>query len=682
MHDLDRFYHPRTVAIVGASDTPGRPNHMLLQKLRARLEPEGTRIYPVNPRVDSVAGLACYPSVHDIDDDIDLAVIMVGDAVAAMEDVAGKGASFAIVFTAGFGEVGPEGAERERRLGEIAASAGVRLVGPNTNVNAFEAFVERDGKKVCLITQSGHQGRPIVQGEHLGIGFLHWAPTGNEVDLEVADFVDYFAGLEDCGAIAMYVEGFRDGPKLLRALEHAAAEVPIVCVKVGRSEAGEAMALAHTGHLTGADRVVDAVFDRYGVIRVDDLDEVMEIAGLFTLAPAPRGDRVAIYAISGGSGAHLADLFGAAGIPMPDLAPETQEVCRRYIPDYLKVSNPVDNGANAIRSGDANVTILQALVDDPETDMVVVPITGILASISLEYCTDIAAVAATSPKPVVVLWGSPLTDAGFDVLCAARVPIVRSFRNGTRALKAFSDWYRFARDYRPRPAWDGASPVDAEIGAGVLDDTAARAVLSAAGVALVRQEICADPAAAVAAADAIGYPVVAKVASSAIAHKSDLGLVEIGLADAASVEEAAARILGRARERAPGADVEGIAVQEMVTGGVELLVGVSRDRVFGPVLAVGTGGIFAEVLDDVALSLAPVDAEDADAMLRSLRGNALLDGARGGAPVDRDAVIAAICAVGRIACDPRVAELDVNPLVARPDGAWAVDALVVGREAG
>jgi len=682
VHDLDRFYHPRTVAIIGASDTAGRPNYLLLNKVRAKLEPEGTTVYPVNPRVESIDGLRCYASVHDIDDEIDLAVIMVGDAIAAMEEVAKKGARFAIVFTAGFSEVGAEGAERERRLGEIAAAGGVRLMGPNTNVNAFEDFAERDGKKVCLITQSGHQGRPIVQGERLGIGFRHWAPTGNEVDLDVADFVDYFASLDDCGAIAMYVEGFRDGPKLVRALAHAAAKVPIVCVKVGRSEAGERMALAHTGHLTGADRVVDAVFDRYGVIRVDDLDEVMEIAGLFTLAPPPRGDRVAIYAISGGSGAHLADLFGAAGIPMPDIAPATQEVCRKFIPEYLKVSNPVDNGANAIRAGDANVTILRALVDDPATDIVVIPITGILESISVKYCTDIAAVAAESAKPVIVLWGSPITDEGFDILCEARVPIVRSFRNGTRAVKAFTDWYRFAGTYQPPPTCDGVTAVTGAIETGVLGDDAARAVLEEAGVPLVRQQLCADAAAAAAAAGSIGCPVVLKVASVDIPHKSDLGLVAVGVADAESVAATATALLARAAEAAPDAHVDGIVVQEMVSGGVELLVGVSRDPLFGPVLAVGTGGVFAEVLDDVALSLAPVDAARAAEMLERLRGSALLDGARGTDPVDRDAVIDAICAVGRLACDPRIAELDVNPLIASADGCRAVDALIVGREAG
>lgn len=667
---------------MGASDTAGRPNHLLLNKVRAKLEPEGAKIYPVNPRVASIDGLRCYPTVHDIDDDIDVAVIMVGDAVAAMEDVAAKGAAFAIVFTAGFSEVGSEGAERERRLGEVAASGGVRLMGPNTNVNAFEDFAEREGKKVCLITQSGHQGRPIVQGERLGIGFGHWAPTGNEADLDAADFVEYFAGLDDCGAIAMYVEGFRDGPKLLRALERAAGKVPIVCVKVGRSAAGERMALAHTGHLTGADRVVDAVFERYGVIRVDDLDEVMEIAGLFTLAPPPRGDRVAIYAISGGSGAHLADLFGAAGIPMPDIAPETQAVCRRFIPEYLKVSNPVDNGANAIRAGDANATILQALVDDPATDIVVIPITGILESISVKYCSDIAAVAAASPKPVIVLWGSPVTDEGFEILCGARVPIVRSFRNGTRAVSAFTGWYRFARGYRPQPGRAEVAPVAARIGPGVLGDDDARAVLAAAGVPLVRQVLCADAPGAVVAADAIGYPVVLKVVSAGIAHKSDLGLVEVGVRDAGSVADAADRLLARAAEAVPDAEIEGISIQEMVTGGVEVLVGVSRDSLFGPVLAVGTGGVFAEILDDVALALAPVDESGADAMLAKLRGNALLEGARGADPVDRDALLAAICAVGRLACDPRVAELDVNPLIATPHGCLAVDALVVGREGG
>lgn len=681
MHELDRFFHPRTVAVIGASDTDGSPNRALFEKVRAKLEPEGAAIFPVNPRLDALDGLRCYPSIKDVEADVDLAVILVGDAVAAMEDVAAKGARFAIVFTAGFSEIGPEGAARERRLGEVAAAGGVRLVGPNTNVNAFEDFVERDGKKVCLVTQSGHQGRPIVQGERLGIGFAHWAPTGNEADLDAADFVGYFASLDDCGAIAMYVEGFRDGPKLLAALGSAAARVPIVCVKVGRSEAGARMALAHTGHLTGADRVVDAVFDEYGVIRVDDLDEVMEIAGLFTLASPPRGDRVAIYAISGGSGAHLADLFGAAGIAMPEIAPETQAVCRRYIPAYLSVANPIDNGANSIRAGDANLTILRALVADAATDIVVIPITGILESISLEYCTDIATVASEADKPVIVLWGSPVTDEGFEILCTARVPIIRSFRNGTKAVAAFTRWHHFAASYEPGPSCEEVPASAADIPAGVLDDTAARAVLAAAGVPLVRQELCADPSGAVVAADAIGYPVVLKVVSADIPHKSDAGLVVTGVPDPTAVASTAAALLRRAAA-VPDARIDGLMVQEMVTGGVELLVGISRDPLFGPIVAVGAGGIFTEVLDDVALMLAPVDRDQADAMLHHLRASALLDGVRGHDPVDRDAVLDAVCAVSRLACDDRIEELDVNPLIATAGGCWAVDALVVGRDPG
>src|SRR5207253_7526960 len=292
----------------------------------------GATLYPANPNRETVGDATCYRSILDVPADIDLAVILGGEAVEALEAVIEKKARFAVIFAAGFAEVGGEGTELQARIEQMVAGSELDLLGPNTNLNAFELF--RDdlaGRSIALITQSGHQGRPVFQGQEIGIKLSHWAPTGNEADLEFADFAAYFADQPDVGAIAAYVEGFKDGRTLMLAADRAAQRgVPIVAVKVGRTDEGRSMAKAHTGHLTGSDAVVSAAFRQFGVTRVDGLDELLDVSAMFarTQPPAPAGKRagdvvdgVCIYSISGGTGAHMADMAAAAGLRLPQLTP-------------------------------------------------------------------------------------------------------------------------------------------------------------------------------------------------------------------------------------------------------------------------------------------------------------------------------------------------------------------------
>ena len=357
--DLDRFFHPRAIAVIGASDTPGRPTTAMSAKIRDWGEAHGAAVHPVNPNRTEVDGLACFPTVADVPGDIDLAAILVGDAVTAFREVAARGARYAVVFAAGFAESGPAGAERQAELAALVRASATHLLGPNTNLNAFESFrTDLPGPTIALITQSGHQGRPVFQAQDLGIALSHWAPVGNEVDLEVADFVRHFVDQPEVGVVAAYVEGFKDGRTFALAADHAARhDTPIVVVKVGRTDEGRSMAQSHTGHLAGSDAVTDAVFRQYGVTRVDGLDELIDTAALFarTLrrSAAARSGRplgVCIYAISGGTGAHLADLAAAAGLHLPELAPATQAQLHEWIPAELRVSNPVDAGRRLARA--------------------------------------------------------------------------------------------------------------------------------------------------------------------------------------------------------------------------------------------------------------------------------------------------------------------------------------------
>ena len=686
---LDEFLSPRTFALIGVSGTPGRPGYSLFTKVRAKMEAIGGKVLPVNPKVDEIDGVPCYPRLADVPEAVDVAVIMVGDVVPALEECVAAKVKYVIIFSAGFAEIGEEGARLQQQVEEIARRGGVRLFGPNTNVNAFETFADLEGPKVALITQSGHQGRPIVQGQEFGVGFSYWVPTGNEVDLESADFFRYFVDHEPTGVIAGYIEGFKNGEKLKRAADYAARKgKPIVLVKVGRSAAGSRMAMAHTGHLAGSDAVHDAVFRQYGVIRVDDLDELLETSALFTRAAKPAGERVCVYAISGGTGALMADLLGAANLDMPELAAETQRRLRELIPSYLTVRNPVDNGAVVLTQG-LGPKIFEVLLDDPSTDLVVVPITGAFPPLSDILAKEVVDAYRCGRKPVVVVWGSPKIDeTAFRILVEGRVPMFRSFRNCVKALGAFFGHHRFVASYESpydaKPVVSLAGDRDVESllsGEGALSESASTELLARYGIPVSRGKVCTSATEAASFASELGVPVALKVSSKDILHKSDAGLVKLGLSGDDAVNDAFAAIDRDARRAFPSADIDGILVQEMLSGGQEVIVGLSRDPQFGPVVMFGLGGIFVEALGDVALRALPISRADAEAMVREIRGAKILQGIRGRAPADIDAIVDVILRVAALGTDygDRIAELDVNPLIvfSRGNGARAADALVV-----
>ena len=684
--DLRHFLHPRVAAIIGVTDTPGRPGYSLFKKIRAKVEAEGGKVVPVNPKLRVVDGLATYPSINDIPEPVDLAVIMVGDAVSALKDCIAKQPTFVVIFTAGFAETGEPGAQLQAEIAAIARGSGMRVFGPNTNLNAFEVFKNLPGKKVALITQSGHQGRPIVQGEEFGIGFSYWIPTGNEVDLEACDFIDYFAEHDDTGVIAAYIEGFKSGERLKQAADKAARQrKPIVLIKVGRSEAGTRMAMAHTGHLAGSDAVHDALFKQYGITRVNDLDELLETSALFARLPRPRGDGVCIYAISGGSGALMADLCGAAGIRLPTLARQTQTALRQFIPDYLTIANPVDNGATTIMAGHGG-KILDLLLDDPGTDVILCPIAGAVPPISDTLARELVAASQSGKKPIVAVWGSPkLDDAAYRILVDGRVPLFRSFRNAVQALKAYFAYHHFADAYES-PLAASPSAQDSALRtqhSGSLSEHASKALLQQFGIATTRERICRSGDEAVSAASEIGYPVVMKISSADIPHKSEAGLVRLGVRSVDEVATAFAELSQRARSHRPEARIDGILVQELITDGIETLVGISRDPILGLVVAFGLGGIFVEVLRDVALRTLPLTRRDAEAMVGEIRGFPLLAGARSRPPADVDAVIDTICKLAAFAqaAGDRLQAVDINPLLVHPTGRGviAADALVVWR---
>ena len=690
--DLDRFFRPESIAVIGASDAEGRPNTGITRQLMTWAGRVGARLYPVHPTRTTVFDVPCFPSVPDLPEPVDLAVVLVADPLPVIEQLAEAKVKFAVAFASGFAETGEEGALAQQQLAAAVGRSGLRLLGPNTNLNAFENFREDlDGPAIALITQSGHQGRPVFALQELGIRLSHWAPTGNEADLETADFISYFAERPEVGAIACYLEGLKDGRAFLLAADRAARrKVPVVAVKVGRTETGARTAASHTGKLTGADTVVDAAMRQYGVLRVDGLDELQDTATLLARAKPPVADGVVVYSISGGTGAHFADLASEAGLRLPQLSDAKQAELHEWIPPYLSVANPVDNGGHPV--GDwRGRKIIDAILDDPEVGVLVCPITGPFPPLSDKLVEDLVAAAERTDKLVCVVWGSPVgTEPAYrDVLLgSSRVATFRTVGNCITALRAYFSHHRFVHAYRspfdeaPRTLSPSFRKAQALMRPGQqLSEHAAKQLLRAYGIRVPREQLVTSAAAAVRAAGLVGYPVVMKASGGEIAHKTELGLVKVGLTSASQVRDAYRELTDIARYE--DVTLDGVLVCQMVERGVEMVVGVTQDDLFGPTVTVGLGGVLVEVLRDVAVRVPPFGEDQAADMLGELRGRPLLDGVRGRPPADLDALVEVILRVQRMALElgDVLSELDINPLMVLPrgQGAVALDALAVCR---
>ena len=683
--DLEEFFHPDGVAVIGGVDRT-QTETALRDAMDARWGADNWHL--VNPKGGSVGSVPVHESVADVPEPVALAVISAPPAVCAtvVDECGAAGIRYALVFSSGFSEVGTEGAALEAELGEAGRRNNIRIFGPNTNTNAFEPVPEVPdlrGGKIGVVTQSGHNGRPIVQGIHFGIGFSRQVPCGNEVDLEVSDFIEYFAYDDDTAVIAGYIEGFRSADKLRTALEAANKKhKPVVLLKIGATDAGARMASSHTGHLTGSDAVIDGLFEQYGVVRVRDLDELLETAALFAKLGPDVAEGAGLYSISGGSSTLMAEAAELAGVAAPPLAVETQEKLHQHIPGYLSVSNPVDNGGAFITTQPAEIRrqVIRDISGDPAVGYTVIGVTGAVPSMTDPLGDDVLALADEVDNPLIATWNSfKVDEVGFDRLVESGIPLFRSFRGCFAALAAYHNYQRHRAAFRVRPPLPDAVPEAAETGLGVpKPDTGA--VLRAFGLPLVAGEVAASAGDARAVAERIGLPVAVKIASAEFPHKSDAGLVVLGLDTLNGVEQAAQSVLDRARAAAPDAVVDGVEVQQMVSGGTEMIVGVTRDPTLGPAVMVGTGGVFAEVLADTSVRPLPIDETDAYEMIRSLQGFALLDGARGRPPADVDALAQVILSTATLATalGHRLSELDLNPVVVldRGEGAVVVDHLM------
>jgi acyl-CoA synthetase (NDP forming) len=687
---LDALLRPRGIAIIGASDDPTRIGGRPLAYLKAR--GFAGHILPVNPNRATVQGLPAFPDIAGLPTAPDAAIVAIpGEgAVEAVRDLGARGCKAAIVFTAGFAEIGPEGAAMQERLVATARAHGMRLVGPNCLglFNAplgyfpiFSASFETGWPlpgKVGIASQSGAYGSHLfAAARDRGIGTPVLVTTGNEADLHLADIIEWMAAADEVEVIAAYAEGVRDGARFVQALEAARrARKPVVLMKVGRSAVGEAAAQSHTASIAGDDRVMDAVLGDLGVHRARTTEELLDVCQVAQKRIYPVGNTLGVVTISGGAGVLIADAAEAAGLPMPPMPDDAQVKLKRLVP-FASPRNPVDCTAQAFNDMGVVGKFAESMAADGGYASMIAFFTqwGASPSIAPKLRAELKAVLDAYPDRLFVLSILAPPDRvreweadGFLVM-----------EDPSRAVVALAAMGRFgeafARQAPPAPALPPVTLPDA-----APNEAEAKRILAAAGVAMVPERAATTVEAALSAAREIGFPVVLKLLSPDILHKSEIGGVLLGIADQAALRDGFATLIARAADRAPGARVDGVLVAKQVAGAVEMAIGVVRDPVFGPVVMVGLGGVFIEVFRDVAFRRCPVSETEAEAMIRALRGFPLLDGARGRPKADVAALARAVAALSRFgaAAGPRLLSAEINPLMVLPDGqgALAADAVI------
>lgn len=690
MRGLDALFRPRAVAVIGASDDPRKIGGRPLRYMREA----GTEIavYPVNPMRETVQGFKAYPHIGALPEPVDQAILTVGAALAedALRDCLAAGVRSIVMFTAGFAEAGEEGRAAQDRIAAMVRGAGARLLGPNAMglfntadrvYSTFSTGLDRGLPalgRVGMVSQSGAVGSYMQNlAVRRGIKISKFVATGNEADVQAQDCVEWLAYDPDTDLIMLYLEGCRDGPGLIRALAAArAAGKPVVVLKAGMTDAGQAVAASHTGALATSVEVFETVLREGGAYRAETLSEMVDVAYAASLGVLNPSRDVGIVTVSGGVGVLATDACMEVGLRLPPISEGAFAQVAAKLP--LAVGrNPLDTTAQTMGDRTVFTRSLDIFLRDRDFGSVLI----FLANAGLNP-SDMESMRANLVRIRAEHPGRQLA------LCLQSTPEIRAeweaegyliFEDPVHGIRALAGAIRLAET---RAALPPAPPpaLPAPVGLSVsLDEAEAMALLSAVGVPFAQARVAADAEAAVAAAEALGYPVALKVLSPDIAHKSEVGGVALNLADGTAVRAAFGQVMARAAAAEPGAALRGVTVAPMLSGGVQTIIGAHRDPTFGPVVMFGLGGIYTEVLKDTALRLAPVDRATALEMIRAIRGFALLDGARGQAPVALEPIAEAIVAVSRFiaAQGPEVSAVEINPFVARPEGGAGVDALIV-----
>jgi acetate---CoA ligase (ADP-forming) len=698
-HALESFFWPKSIAVLGASPDIHRIRGRLLHQLRENGFPG--RILPINPSYQEIDGLRCYSSIAAVGEPVDLALVAIPatGVAAALEESARAGVKNALIISSGFAEEGGAAGDMQAALVDVTKRTGIRACGPNcegyfnalgkiaTTFSPTVEMKEDEGRilvserRVGVIAQSGGIGFALFnRGKAAGIGFSYVISTGNEADLNMSDFLDYMVEDSNTHAVMLFCEAVRDGPGFISALEKARRlRKPVIAIKIGRSDAGSRASASHTASLSGSYTAYRAVFERYGVIEAEDPDEAVAIAGVLLTCPLPKGRRTGIITPSGGSGAWMADTLSAHGLVVPPLSAATQASLRSLMPSYGASGNPVDVTAQGSNTGPAMMTVMEHLADSDELDMLVL-ITSLTSETRVSLDAErVRAVAARCGKPMTV-WTYTLPSAfGREQAAGCGLFVHSDLRNAGVAMSRLAG-YADAVARRPVSAASiDVAPLPNDLPL-VLTEHRAKALLAAFGLPDSHEHLATSAIEAADAAVALGFPVVLKIASPDLPHKTEAGGVILGLHSQHAVTAAYDQIIQSARRYKADARIDGVLVQKMAPRGHELVVGTINDPTFGPIVMVGLGGIMVELMGDVVHRPAPIDVAEATDMLRSLRSAPLLLGFRGAQPIDLApaATLIANLSNAAVAYRDRIDEMEFNPVILHEDGSGLTiaDALI------
>ena len=682
---IEQLVNPRSIAIIGASidlnSISGQPMRFLMQHGY-----EGT-LFPVNPKYDEISGVRCYGSIAEIPGTPDLALILV--AARRVPDMlrqcAQQGISYAIVYSSGFAEAGEGGAAWQRECAEIAKTLGIRMVGPNcqglvsTGGNVYAGFgapfdVDYRRGGLSLISQSGGFGCALLlMADELGIGLRHFITTGNEADVSLLDLVDACIADPHTSLIAAYIEGLKDARRLVevatRALE---AGKPLLAWKVGNTAAGASAAASHTANLGGASALYRAAFRQTGVIEVTDVADLGDYAKAFDAKRLPQGERIAVVTLSGGAGILITDVCVERGMTLPALSESTLERLRPIVPAFASLSNPVDLTAGILAEPRIFSDALQIIADDPNIDSIAIMAAAASGTVALSMAEAIVRVYRATGKPMMLAWNArrDMAADAYRLIEEGGVPLYSTPVRCGRAFAALSDYAGALRRNTARRAAPSLERHVPEAHAllarshGDLSEHSAQVLLQHYGIPIPGGMLARNRDEALAAARSIGYPLVLKIQSPDILHKTEAGGVRVGIRDDAALSIAFDAILTSAQRYCSGARIEGVLLQEQIVDAVEMIIGIENDPSFGPAVMCGLGGIHAEILKDVAFRIAPVTRIDAHEMISELRASGILKGARGKPAADIEALVDTIVAMSAMAMDLQhsLKEFDINPL--------------------
>jgi acetyltransferase len=698
-HPLDSFFSPSSIALIGASrdleKIPGR----LLSMLRKNQYPG--RIYPINPNYDELDGLKCFSSISDVGAPIDLAIVIIPAraVLGALEQCAAVGVKNAVIISSGFAEEGGDSTAMQDAIVALAKTTGMRISGPNAegfyseaqhvaatfsptvDVKPGVADLVATRRRAAIVAQSGGIGFAIKhRAKALGIAISYCVSAGNEADLGAGEFLDYMVQDSSTDVILLFIEGIRDVEKFLVAAQRA-AEIgkPIIVTKVGRSGAGERAAASHTASMAGWSAAYDAVFAKYGFIISNDLDEAVAIAAVLTTSPLPKGDRVAVLTVSGGAGIWGADTVSMQGLQVPELPESMQAEIRKLLPSYGAARNPIDVTAQGVNSGGLQKSI-DLLDASDEIDAILV-VLSLSSDIRMPFKRDeLKPVVDAQRKPIVFYSYTLPSNFARTTLAESGVVVLSGLTHAGVALRRIADYAKF----KLAPPVDTSAPaprdVSAHLKSATLSEHDSKSLLREAGVSLPDEILVTEKSALDSAIAQVGFPLVMKIQSRSIPHKSEVAGVRVNIATKGEAWAAYDALLKSARQHRPDATIQGVLVSPMAKKGVEIIVGTMLDATFGPMIMVGLGGITTELFKDVIYRPAPVSAAEATAMLGELKAAPLLNGFRGAAKADIPALAQLISQVSQLAArfKAEISEIEINPVLVHPEGKGVtiVDALV------